>query len=89
MASMVADFSGSTTVVPGADVNGADDMTGDLEVQECGVLYVSGEESAQQVGCDRTRFTTRCLCTALCCCGQFMHMAWLLQALLMLCESQW
>lgn len=66
---MVADFSGSATVVPGADVNGADDMTGDLEVQECGVLYVSGEESAQQVCCGTTWFMTRCLHTALYCCS--------------------
>lgn len=49
VASMIADYSRNTAVVPGADVNGVDDMTGDLEMEEGAVLYVSGEESAQQV----------------------------------------
>lgn len=46
---MIADFGRSATVVPGVEVNGADDMTGDLELEESLVLYVSGEESVQQV----------------------------------------
>ena len=49
VASMIADFSNDTLVVPGGEVNGADDMTGDLEVEQALVLYVSGEESVQQV----------------------------------------
>ena len=46
---MIADFGRNATVVPGVEVNGADDMTGDLELEESSVLYVSGEESVQQV----------------------------------------
>ena len=46
---MIADFGRNATVVPGAEVNGVVDMTGDLELEESAVLYVSGEESVQQV----------------------------------------
>ena len=49
VASMLADVSSSEVVVPGTEVNGADDMTGDLELDPASVLYVSGEESVQQV----------------------------------------
>ena len=49
VASMLADVSSEVTVIPGAEVNGADDMTGDLDVEPASVLYVSGEESIQQV----------------------------------------
>ena len=58
---MLADYGSSTTVVPGAEVNGLDDMTGDLELEENTVLYVSGEESVQQVG----QFVTLRDCIAL------------------------
>lgn len=49
VASMLADLSSSAPVVPGTQVNGLDDMTGDLELNVASVLYVSGEESIQQV----------------------------------------
>lgn len=50
VASMLADLSSSAPVVPGTQVNGLDDMTGDLELNVASVLYVSGEESIQQIG---------------------------------------
>jgi hypothetical protein len=49
VASMLADISSADVVVPGTEVNGVDDMTGDLEQEQATVLYVSGEESIQQV----------------------------------------
>ncbi len=49
VASMLADISSADVVVPGTEVNGMDDMTGDLEKEQGTVLYVSGEESIQQV----------------------------------------
>lgn len=49
VASMLADISSADVVVPGTEVNGVDDMTGDLEQEQGTVLYVSGEESIQQV----------------------------------------
>ena len=49
VASMLADISSTDVVVPGTKVNGVDDMTGDLEQEQGTVLYVSGEESIQQV----------------------------------------
>ncbi|DBB12270.1 TPA: hypothetical protein ACH3X3_006374 [Trebouxia sp. C0006] len=50
VASMLADISSADVVVPGTEVNGVDDMTGDLEQEQGTVLYVSGEESIQQIG---------------------------------------
>lgn len=52
---MMADVSDN---VSGSEVNGADDMTGDLELDVASVLYVSGEESVQQV---RTQFGSHTL----------------------------
>jgi hypothetical protein len=49
VASMLADISSADVVVPGTEVNGVNDMTGDLEQEQATVLYVSGEESIQQV----------------------------------------
>ena len=46
---MLADISSDAVVVPGAEVNNVEDMTGDLELDAASVLYVSGEESIQQV----------------------------------------
>lgn len=46
---MLADVSNAEVVIPGTEVNSADDMTGDLDVEQASVLYVSGEESIQQV----------------------------------------
>lgn len=46
---MLADVTSDAIVVPGTEVNGVDDMTGDLKMDSASVLYVSGEESIQQV----------------------------------------
>ena len=46
---MLADVSSEAIVVPGTEVNGVEDMTGDLDLDAASVLYVSGEESIQQV----------------------------------------
>ena len=46
---MLADVNSDATVVPGTEVNSVEDMTGDLELNAASVLYVSGEESIQQV----------------------------------------
>ena len=46
---MLADVSSDAIVVPGTEVNDVEDMTGDLELDAASVLYVSGEESIQQV----------------------------------------
>ena len=46
---MLADVSSDAIVIPGTEVNSIDDMTGDLEMDAASVLYVSGEESIQQV----------------------------------------
>ena len=46
---MLADISSNAIVVPGTEVNDVEDMTGDLELDAASVLYVSGEESIQQV----------------------------------------
>ena len=46
---MLADISSDAIVVPGTEVNDVDDMTGDLDLDAASVLYVSGEESIQQV----------------------------------------
>lgn len=46
---MLADVSSNAVVVPGTEVNNVEDMTGDLELDAGSVLYVSGEESIQQV----------------------------------------
>ena len=49
VASMIADIPRTAAVVPGTGLNGMDDMTGDLSEEPASVLYVSGEESVQQV----------------------------------------
>ena len=49
VASMIADIPSNAAVVPGTGLNGVDDMTGDLSDDPASVLYVSGEESVQQV----------------------------------------